>query len=54
MMGHRGPRSLGNVHSPYRLLAGENIGSRFVVPTVAGCVDIVAHLDTEHDGGRIP
>jgi hypothetical protein len=31
-------------------LAGENIGSRFVVPTVAGCVDIVVHLDTEHDG----
>jgi pilus assembly protein CpaF len=34
------------------LLAGENIGSRFVVPTVAGCVDIVVHLDTEHDGSR--
>jgi pilus assembly protein CpaF len=33
-------------------LAGENIGSRFVVPTVAGCVDIVVHLDTEHDGSR--
>ncbi|MGH9251659.1 MAG: CpaF family protein [Acidimicrobiales bacterium] len=34
------------------LLAGENIGSRFVVPTVAGCVDIVVHLDTVHDGSR--
>jgi pilus assembly protein CpaF len=34
------------------LLAGENIGSRFVVPTVAGCVDIVVHLDSEHDGSR--
>jgi len=34
------------------LLAGENIGSRFVVPTVAGCVDIVVHLDSDHDGSR--
>jgi pilus assembly protein CpaF len=34
------------------LLAGENIGARFVVPTVAGCVDIVVHIVTEHDGGR--
>jgi pilus assembly protein CpaF len=34
------------------LLAGENIGSRFVVPTVAGCVDIVVHLVTEPDGSR--
>jgi pilus assembly protein CpaF len=34
------------------LLAGENIGSRFVVPTVAGCVDIVVHLDSEPDGSR--
>ena len=33
-------------------MAGENIGSRFVVPTVAGCVDIVVHLDSEHDGSR--
>jgi len=40
------------VHSPYRVLAGENIGSRFVVPTVAGCVDLVVHLAAEHDGGR--
>jgi pilus assembly protein CpaF len=34
------------------LLAGENIGSRFVVPTVAGCVDVVVHLVTEPDGSR--
>jgi pilus assembly protein CpaF len=34
------------------LLAGENIGSRFVVPTVAGCIDIVVHLATEPDGSR--
>jgi pilus assembly protein CpaF len=34
------------------LLAGENIGSRFVVPTVAGCIDIVVHLTTEPDGSR--
>jgi pilus assembly protein CpaF len=33
-------------------LAGENIGSRFVVPTVAGCVDVVVHIVTEHDGSR--
>jgi pilus assembly protein CpaF len=35
------------------LLAGENIGSRFVVPTVAGCIDIVVHLATEPDGSRV-
>jgi pilus assembly protein CpaF len=34
------------------LLAGENIGSRFVVPTVAGCVDMVVHTGTDHDGAR--
>jgi pilus assembly protein CpaF len=34
------------------LLAGENIGSRFVLPTVAGCVDIVVHIVTERDGTR--
>jgi pilus assembly protein CpaF len=34
------------------LLAGENIGSRFVVPTVAGCIDIIVHLSTEPDGSR--
>jgi pilus assembly protein CpaF len=34
------------------LLAGENIGSRFVVPTVAGCIDLVIHVATERDGTR--
>ena len=34
------------------LLAGENVGSRFVVPTVAGSVDIVVHAALDHDGVR--
>jgi pilus assembly protein CpaF len=34
------------------LLAGENIGSRFVVPTVASCVDIVVHLAIDAHGRR--
>ncbi|MBD0292585.1 MAG: Flp pilus assembly complex ATPase component TadA [Jiangellaceae bacterium] len=34
------------------LLAGENIGSRFVVPTVASCIDLVVHIATEPDGTR--
>ena len=34
------------------LLAGENVGSRFVVPTVAGCVDLVVHLALDADGTR--
>jgi pilus assembly protein CpaF len=34
------------------LLAGENVSSRFVVPTVAGSVDIVVHMALEHDGVR--
>jgi pilus assembly protein CpaF len=34
------------------LLAGENVGSRFVVPTVAGCIDVVIHAALEHDGVR--
>jgi hypothetical protein len=34
------------------LLSDENIGSRFVVPTVAGCVDIVVHLESGLDGSR--
>ncbi len=34
------------------LLAGENIGSRFVVPTVAGSIDLVVHISTDHDGSR--
>jgi pilus assembly protein CpaF len=34
------------------LLAGENIGSRFVVPTVAASVDLVVHLGVDGDGVR--
>jgi pilus assembly protein CpaF len=34
------------------LLAGENIGSRFVVPTVAASVDLVVHLALDPHGGR--
>ncbi|MDQ1288625.1 MAG: pilus assembly protein CpaF [Actinomycetota bacterium] len=34
------------------LLAGENIGSRFVVPTVASCLDLVVHLALDGRGRR--
>ncbi len=34
------------------LLAGRNIGSDFVVPTVASCVDIVVFCSMERDGRR--
>lgn len=34
------------------LLAGENISSRFVVPTVASAIDLVVHLDLLADGRR--
>lgn len=34
------------------LLAGENIGSAFVVPTVASSIDIVVHQALESDGVR--
>lgn len=34
------------------LLAGENVGHGFVVPTVASCVDLMVHIATEADGGR--
>lgn len=34
------------------LLAGENVSSRFVVPTVASAVDLVVHLDILSDGRR--
>ncbi len=34
------------------LLAGRNIDSAFVVPTVAGCIDIVVHCELTHDGLR--
>ncbi|MDN5599999.1 MAG: CpaF family protein [Brachybacterium sp.] len=34
------------------LLAGENVSSRFVVPTVASSIDLVVHLDMFADGRR--
>lgn len=34
------------------LLAGENVGSRFVVPTVAGCLDLVVHVAMDVRGRR--
>ena len=34
------------------LLAGENISSRFVVPTVAASVDLVVHVALDERGGR--
>ncbi|GAB2547534.1 CpaF family protein [Brachybacterium huguangmaarense] len=34
------------------LLAGENVSSSFVVPTVASCIDLVVHLDILPSGAR--
>jgi len=34
------------------LLAGENVGSRFVVPTVAASVDLVVQMTLDGDGRR--
>jgi pilus assembly protein CpaF len=34
------------------LLAGRNIDSDFVVPTVAGCIDVVVHCELERSGKR--
>ncbi|WP_462286039.1 CpaF family protein [Nostocoides sp.] len=34
------------------LLAGENVGARFVVPTVASSIDLVVHAALERDGVR--
>lgn len=34
------------------LLAGDNVSSRFVVPTVASSIDIVIHQALERDGVR--
>jgi pilus assembly protein CpaF len=34
------------------LLAGENVGSRFVVPTVASSIDLVVHVSLDADGVR--
>jgi pilus assembly protein CpaF len=35
------------------LLAGENVGHKFVVPTVAGCIDLVVQIASERDGRRV-
>ena len=35
------------------LLAGENVSHAFVVPTVAGCIDLVVQIATERDGRRV-
>ena len=35
------------------LLAGENVGHKFVVPTVAGCIDLVVQIASEGDGRRV-
>ena len=35
------------------LLAGPNIDAGFVVPTVAGCVDLVVHLANDEQGRRV-
>ena len=34
------------------LLAGENVSDRFVLPTVASAVDLVVHLEVDHQGRR--
>ncbi len=34
------------------LLAGENVGHNFVVPTVAACVDVVVHVAKDGSGHR--
>jgi len=34
------------------LLAGRNIDSSFVVPTVAGCIDLVVHCELDRGGRR--
>src|SRR5215475_1330174 len=34
------------------LLAGENVTSAFVVPTVAACIDLVVYVRAERDGAR--
>ena len=38
--------------SSYCALAGDNISSRFVVPTVAASVDLVVHVGIDADGAR--
>ena len=40
------------MHSLFDTFAGENVSSRFVVPTVASAIDLVVHLDMLADGRR--
>lgn len=40
------------LHTPFAMLAGENISARFVVPTVAASIDLVVHLGIDHHGVR--
>ncbi len=35
------------------LLAGQNISSSFVIPTVASCIDLVVHCELNSDGFRV-
>ncbi|MDQ3646464.1 MAG: Flp pilus assembly complex ATPase component TadA [Actinomycetota bacterium] len=35
------------------LLAGENVSHAFVVPTVAGCIDVIVHLERDHARRRV-
>jgi pilus assembly protein CpaF len=35
------------------LLAGDNVTTKFVVPTVAGCIDLVVHISTEAGARRV-
>ena len=45
------PRGRPSSSSPTLCLC-RNFGHSFVVPTVAGCIDLVVHIATEHDGRR--
>src|SRR3954452_25122558 len=47
-----GPGGGNALHSPYRMLAGDNISARLVVPTVPASVDMVVHLGIGADGVR--
>jgi len=47
-----GPREALTKLCTLPLLAGRNIDSSFIVPTVAACVDIVVHLELQASGRR--
>ena len=47
-----GPREALTKLCTLPLLAGRNIDSSFIVPTVAACVDIVVHLELAASGRR--